>query len=71
MWRANFFRAEYTRLNAVTHVFQLASDDAESFIGVIGDVLEKAPFGLTFGDNARDVRPEPSQIGGSEQAPGN
>lgn len=62
MRRADFFRCEYSRLNVVTHAFQVRSDDAESLIGMVRDVLEETPLGAQFVDHSGDGWPEPARI---------
>lgn len=66
---ADFRRSEYTRRNSVAHLFQLWSDDAESFIEVVGDVLEQAPLWANLSHNSGDLGPQPPGVSGPAHEP--
>jgi len=57
MRRADFCRCKQSFRNPVAQLFQLASDLAISEVEVVGDVLQKHPFGLAFRDDPREVWP--------------
>jgi hypothetical protein len=58
MARADFLRREESFRNSVTQAFQLASDLAITDVEVVGNIFQENKSGLTFADDAGDMRPE-------------
>ena len=63
--RADFCRREQARRRRVAHVPKLSQHGLKPEADVPGDVLNKDPFGTAFVDDAGDLWPEVSRIGGT------
>ena len=70
MRRADFRRCKQSRLNAITHAFQLASHFPKSKGKVAWDILKEAGKGADLGNDPGDRRPEVPLVFGSPPLPG-
>jgi hypothetical protein len=71
MRRANFRRAEYARVNLVTHASKVAPHLAQPESHVPSHVFKEAPLGLNISNELCNARPEMSRVIGAPSLPGN
>ncbi len=69
MASAGFERAEQARFDRKAHSLKVSEDCIGSQGHMALDVLEEAPFGVEFSDDAADVRPEVAGIVFAAPAP--
>jgi hypothetical protein len=66
VWSTNFRRAEYSRVNRVTHPLKVTAHVGQPKAHMPTHVLEEAPSGPDLFNNASDIWPEMAGVVGSE-----